>query len=373
MTPIEQNRVRRDGVGLRACDPDRACPGYTLYAPLAGDGTVYLLDLQGAIVHTWRLPYPPGLYGCLTPAGTLLYNGQTNDPPGTARFISAQPWKGGVVLEADWDGRIRWEVRHPDHHHDGILLRNGNVLLLCLAAIPRDLVPLVQGGVPDSEYAGDVYADTLVELTTAGAVVWEWRSWEHLDPATDRITAEQELRHEWTHGNAVAELPDGDLVVSFRNISTVAIVARATGAIIWKLGGPPLAHQHAPTPLPNGNLLIFDNGTHRLDHPLPFSRVIEVERTTRRIVWSYQDRPPANFYSPFISGAGRLPNGNTLICEGNFGRLFEVTAAGETVWEYVNPHFGASGNVPGGAPTNGVFRAFRYSAAEIERARRTAR
>ncbi|HEX5506826.1 MAG TPA: aryl-sulfate sulfotransferase [Thermomicrobiales bacterium] len=371
MPPVEPIKLKRAGVGLRACDPERACPGYTLFAPINGGGVVYMLDLHGDVAHTWALPYPPGLSGYLTAAGTLFYNGKILEEPG--RFIAGQPWKGGAALEVDWEGRVLWEVRHPDHHHDGIRLRNGNVLLLCLAAVPRDLVPRIQGGLAGTEADGDMHADYLVELTTSGAVVWEWRSWEHLDPAVDRITAVQERRHEWTHGNAVAELPNGDIVVSFRNISTVAIVARRTGEIVWKLGAPPLANQHAPAPLPNGNLLIFDNGTHRLDSAVPFSRVIEVEPATHNIVWTYQERRPMDFFSPLISGAQRLANGNTLICEGNFGRIFEVTAAGEVVWEYVNPHFGVSPEDPAGAPHNGVFRAYRYDEAEIERARRAAR
>ena len=57
--------------------------------------------------------------------GTLLYNGRTSED----NFLSRFPFKGGVVLEADWSGRVLWELRHPDHHHVGILLRNGNVLL----------------------------------------------------------------------------------------------------------------------------------------------------------------------------------------------------------------------------------------------------
>jgi hypothetical protein len=51
-----------------------------------------------------------------------------------------------VILEADWNGRVLWEVRHRDHHHDGIRLKNGNVLLICLAQLPADLVPKIQGG-----------------------------------------------------------------------------------------------------------------------------------------------------------------------------------------------------------------------------------
>ena len=55
------------------------------------------------------------------------------------------------------------------------------------------------------------------------------------------------------------------------------------------------------------------------------------------LYWTYQASPPTNYYSSEISGAQRLPNGNTLICGGIFGRLFEVTPAGLTVWLYLNP------------------------------------
>jgi len=367
VTQVEQNKRKRGGTGVRAYDLDRACPGFTLFAPLTSERTVYLIDLAGQVVHTWELPYPPGLYGYLTPRGTLFYNGRIAEE--SERFVNRQPWKGGAALEVDWHGRILWEVRHPDHHHDGRRLRNGNVLLLCATALPPDLVPLVQGGRPGTEDDGQMYGDYLVEMTTGGQTIWEWRSWEHLNPVEDRITAPQEARDEWTHGNTVTELPDGSLLLSFRNISTVARVDRGTGRITWKLGPPTLAQQHAPAALANGHILIFDNGTNRLDVPFPFSRVLEIDPETNEIVWSYQERIPFDFFSPYISNAQRLPNGNTLICEGNFGRLFEVTAAGEVVWEFVNPFFGAPTGHPEAPVNNAVFRAFRYSAEDVARAR----
>jgi hypothetical protein len=365
MPPVEQNKLKRSGTGLRALDPERACPGFTLFAPQSDGGKVYLIDLEGKVVHTWQMPYPPGNYGYLTERGTLFYNGKTLED--SSRFISGRLWKGGVALESDWNGRVHWEVRHPDHHHDGIRLRTGNVLLLCLGQLPHDLVAKVKGGIPGTEHNGEMYGDYLVELTTGGQVVWEWRSWEHLDPEIDCITAVQERREEWTHGNGLAELANGNIVVSFRTISTIIMIDGKTGKITWKLGAPPLSGQHAPTPLPNGNLLIFDNGPHRLDHTMPFSRVIEVELSTKQIVWKYQEKRESDFFSPRISNAQRLPNGNTLICEGDFGRLFEVTAGGEVVWEYVNPYFGEG---PAGQ-NNRVFRAYRYSPQEIARAKAT--
>ena len=361
--PVEQTKLKRAGTGLRALDRERAWPGFTLFAPYQSKSTtVYLIDLDGTVVHTWQMPYP-AQYGCLTERDTLFYNGKT--PGASDSFISDKPYKIGAVMEVDWNGRVIWEVQHPDHHHDGIRLRNGNVLLLCLARLPRELASKIKGGMAGTEYNGEMYGDYLVEMTTAGRPVWEYRIWEHLDPKIDRITAIQELRDVWANGNGLAELPNGDIVVSFRTISTIIIIERKTGAIIWKLGAPPLCGQHAPTPLANGNLLIFDNGPHRLDHPIPFSRVIEVEPETKRIVWEYREKRESDFFSPRISNAQRLPNGNTLICEGDFGRLFEVTVSGDIVWEYVNPYFGG----PPMAQNNRIFRAYRYSAEEIARAR----
>jgi len=190
MAAIEQNTLKRRGVGLRACEPERAAPGFTLFAPhFVENRSVYLIDLQGEIVHTWNLPYPPGLSGYLTERGTLFYNGRTPE----VSFLSRFPFKGGVVLEADWNGKVLWEVRHPDHHHYGILLRNGNVLLHCMAEVPENVARRVSGGMnevnmqsgqyaprPDAD-AGKMYSDYLAEVTRAGRTVWEWRTWEHLD------------------------------------------------------------------------------------------------------------------------------------------------------------------------------------------------
>jgi hypothetical protein len=352
--------VKRREVGFRGYDPARAFPGFTLFTPLAGK-TVYLIDLQGTVVHTWRMPYPPGNYGYLTDRGTLFYNG--NIP--NESYVGRSPYHAGAALEMDWSGRVLWEVHRPDHHHDGRRLQNGHILLVCATELPADLVSNVRGGLAGSEYGGGkMNGDYLVELTTDGEVVWEWRAWEHLDPANDVITAVQDPRDEWTHMNSVIEMPDGNLLLSFRNTSEVVMVDRQSGDIYWKLGAPPLSGQHAPDLLPNGNILIFDNGPHRLDQTLPFSRVLEVDPATTEIVWQYQDNPVQNFFSPRISNAQRLPNGNTLIDEGFFGRIFEVAIDGQVVWEYVNPYFAG----PPAGQFNYVFRAYRYSADEIARA-----
>ena len=360
---IDWVTIRRRGVGLRGYDAERAFAGFTLFSPLpSSNRTVYLIDMQGNVVHAWQMPYPSGQSGYLTDRGTLFYNGQIpNDS-----HVGRAPYKGGAALEMTWDGRVLWEVKHPDHNHDGIRLRNGNVMLICQKPLPDEIAVRVQGGRRGSEYDnGKMDAPYLVEMTTDGKIVWEWRSWDYLDPAADPITTSQDDRDVWTVANGVSEMPDGNLLLSFRDISTVVMINRETGAIYWKLGAPPLAGQHAPYLLPNGHILLFDNGPHRLDQSFPYSRVLEIAPATKAIVWKFQEARVADFFSPRLSNAQRLPNGNTLINEGRFGRFFEVTPAGDVVWEYVNPYFGARQNLV----VNAVQRAYRYSTEEIRKAR----
>ena len=131
--------------------------------------------------------------------------------------------------------------------------------------------------------------DVVREVTPDGATVWEWRSWEHLDPTED-VICPLEARREWTHGNCLNVTPDGDLLVSFRLTSTVGIADRATGAFKWKWGPGEIDHQHHPTWLDNGRVLIFDNGSHR--RGTSYSRVVEVDPATNEIHWSTRECPP---------------------------------------------------------------------------------
>ena len=90
--------------------------------------------------------------------------------------------------------------------------------------------------------------------------------------------------------------------------------------------------------LDNGNIIIFANGLYGGD--LSHSQVWEINPKTYEIVWRYIAKDDmTSFYSPHMGGAQRLPSGNTLICEGNKGCLFEVTPDGDVVREFVSPHF----------------------------------
>jgi len=204
-------------------------------------------------------------------------------------------------------------------------------------------------------------------MTTRGEVVWEWRSWDHLDPAAYPVTP-QDRRAEWTHGNTVAETADGDIVVSFRNISTVVMIERATGKIVWTLGSPPLAQaarsapaaqrqspdlrqRHPPTGSP-GDVLARDRGrsAHERDR-------VGVHRPVALRV-----------LQPLHLGSAAARERQHARLRRCHGRIFEVTRDREVVWEYVSPHFAYEPGAPG--VNNWVFRALRYTVEEIEAARR---
>jgi len=95
---------------------------------------------------------------------------------------------------------------------------------------------------------------------------------------------------------------------------------------------------------------VDNSGKYSIENEKPFGP----ERPT----WVYMAEDTLSFYSPFISGAQRINNGNTLINEGARGRFFEVTPTGKIVWEYLNPYRGEI-REPNGDPVN--FNFLTYS------------
>lgn len=227
--------------------------------------------------------------------------------------------------------------------------------------------------------------DIVFEIDSEGRPTgFEWHSREHIDELgfdeaalavirDPKAYATEELAWEffdWTHANTVSLLGDnkwyserGDerfhpsnIMMSFRQMGITIIISRDTGAVVWRIGPDyeegsvahrlgPIVGQHMthiiPRGLPGaGNVLLFDNGGGsgyggELGFPRykrDYSRVIEFDPVTLELVWEYT---ADGFYSTFISGAQRLPNGNTLICEGVTSRVFEVTTGREKVWEAI--------------------------------------
>ena len=343
--------IRNRPVGLVYADPAAACPGYTLFASVRG-GHATLLDLDGRIVHRWHCA-EGSQYAHLLQNGHLLLR---TLPPKEAGGLESIGGSSGALIELDWDGNVVWRYDEPALHHDYQRLPNGNTLILVWEKLPQEVHDRVRGGHPHEEDPERMWGDVVREVTPTGQLAWEWRSWEHLDFEADLICP-LESRKEWTHGNSIQQLGDEELLISFRLTDTVGIFRRDSGEFRWKWGPGVLSHQHHAVLLEDGHVLIFDNGPHRRRMP-SFSQVLEVDPASDEITWSYKSETIVDFFSFFVSGAERLPNGNTLITDGAHGHLFEVTSAGETVWEYLSPFSFASRF----GVTPSIFRAHRYAA-----------
>ncbi|MFF0546717.1 MULTISPECIES: arylsulfotransferase family protein [Nocardia] len=122
----------------------------------------------------------------------------------------------------------------------------------------------------------------------------------------------------------------GDVLVSMRELDTIAVLDLAAGAVRWWWGPGELSGQHQPTLLPNANLLVFDNGQRH-----GYSRVLELDPVDHTIVWQHRADPPQNLFCPLAGGAEPLPGGNIVISDAQNGRALEVTRDGDTVWQVV--------------------------------------
>ena len=366
MSHVDQATLRRRGTGLVAAEPARSAGGYTLFAPLTAGGAVYLVDAAGEVVHRWQMPLRAGRHAVILGNGNLGYNGNLADTPW--HYPAWPMWHGGSFSEVTPEGDVVWQHIDPTHHHDAQWLDNGNVLYGAMEKLPDAFAQRLVGGEPSHAEGGGSYGDVVREVDRAGRLVWEWRAQDHLEPADYPTQAVFDRSH-WPLVNGVWETKAGLVLMSLRTTSGVIGVDKASGDVRFRIGPEILAQQHTPVELDNGNVLVFDNGTMRPGLSAHYSRVIEVNPLTSAIEWSYTDPARGAFFSAYMGAAQRLWNGNTFITESATGRLFEVTPAGEVVWEYVVPFFGEFGDSAAarysGGPQNSLFRAYRYRPEQI--------
>jgi hypothetical protein len=375
-------------VGLVLRKPG-AFEGYTLYGPLNTSDT-YLVDLDGRVVHQWRGRGRPGNSVYLLPSGLLL---RTSKSP--SRHFGAGRGRGGVLEAIEWDGTVRWRYEYASRehlqHHDVEPLPNGNVLLVAWERHTR-AAAIARGRDPALLQGSSFWSEKIVEVEPErGRVVWEWRVWDHLvqDRDPDKpdfgVVADSPRRmdinfvggaRDWLHANSVDYDPALDqILVSLRRPSEIWVIDHAVstraargraGDLLFRWGNPVvyqrgtaadrvLFDQHdaawIETGLPGaGNILVFNNGHQGVREHSTVDEITPVMKGRRylmaptgtflpeRLHTVYPTPDVADrWWSGAISGAQRLPNGNTLVVDGPIGRMFEVTAAGEKVWEYVNP------------------------------------
>ena len=346
------NQMRYLARGVTVHDEAKAAAGYTLIVPLHMD-EAYLIDMAGDVVHTWKKSGEPGNYAYLQPGGKLL---AAINAGGGPEGLAA---RGGQIDEYDWDGNLLWRHEDEMQHHDFRRTPEGKVIYLSWELMPDEAAARVIGGEPGSEHkAGGIWGDYIREVNASGETVWDWRNWEHLEIERYPLN-HTKTRHEFGHANTVVPLDDGTVMICCRYLDWVAVIDKATGKLVYERvehdwGGP-----HDFQRLENGNYMAFANRNAQRPRG---SKIVEWDPKTDDIVWEYWGNPSHTFDSHYISGCQRLWNGNTLICEGLWGRIFEVTPAGEIVWEYISPYIVKREGGPTSGDQSTIFRAYRYAA-----------
>ena len=425
-------QAQEQTVGLFLSEHD-AFEGYTLVAPLQHPST-YLVDINGMKVNQWAHEYNIGSTTHLLSNGNLLRASRApqgwTTGGGRGGRIEEIAWDGDIV----WRFRYVDSLRTMHHDivpmPNGNVLATVWELRSREDLLERGHDPAT---LTDSVYWTEKIIEFKPIGPDSAAIVWQWDAWDHMVQDFDAskrsygVVSENPQRidintgdgGDWLHINGMDYNPALDLIIlSISFFSELWVIDHSTtteeaagtfggrmglgGDLLYRWGNPAMYKAGGPEDrrlffnhsaewidegLPGaGNVMIFDNGRDRPDQrystvhefTIPyyedydgsafFGMEVDGTYSPPDSVWSYAD--PGLFYSNFISGQQRLPNGNTLITEGMTGRIFEITGSNAKVWEYVNPVVRAGPLVQGDTiprfspgnerQQNSLFRSYRY-------------
>ncbi len=411
-------------VGLFGYEPEQSFNGYTLFEARQNP-EIFLIDNYGRLVHSWEMEYTNSSDLYLLPSGQLLRGAKVIDEFGDLkRSMQLIAWDGTVQWQFPYEGdtyRQHHDIE-PLPNGNVLILASQDISLAEATAAGFD--PDVVG---DPGVKVDYVVEVEPTGPTSGDIVWEWYLMDHLvqdfDPAMDNYGVVEDhpelidanwhitAYYDWTHANSIAYNAELDqIAICSRTFGEVWIIDHSTskteaaghsggnsgmgGDILYRWGnpqtyragttddqmlwGPHDIHWIEPGMPGEGNLIVYNNGWNRPEGQ--YSTVVEVTTTVDHtgqyprpasgephgpagFSWSFGANAPETFFSATISGAHRLPNGNTMVCVGRPGLLFEVTDDGDVVWEYQNPVIDV-GPLEQGQPTTPsnqqVFRCHRY-------------
>ena len=184
-----------------------------------------------------------------------------------------------------------------------------------------------------------VEGDGIVEIGPDGTFTPVWSVWDHLeyDPGM-----EVDPGAGWSHANALQYDKTEDVYyLSLRNFDSILKIDRATGEVLWTLGGQHsdftlangdkrlFQHQHQFRIL-DGGVLVFDNGTSEQFDSRVVEYALDEDQGRAELAWEHHDEPPVHTLA--LGDVERLENGNTLISWGAVGQVDDVTPEGERVW-----------------------------------------
>jgi hypothetical protein len=298
-------------------------PGFVAFA--AGRYGL-VIDNEARVVWYRRFPNGPGLNFQPQPTGRYAARPPDLDP--------LAPW-----VELDPLGNVTRTIgcvhglasRFHDLHEDA----DGGAWILCDDTRTMDLSAV--GGNAAARVTGTV----VQHLSAAGALLFEWSTFDHFQ-ITDLAAADRGgATVNWTHANALDLDVDGNLVVSFRSLSEITKIDARSGAVMWRMGGlrneftfegassPAFLRQHGVRMTAPGEITLLDNlgepGASRAER-----YAVDVERRSARQIASYGSVPPV--VAQVGGSTQRLAGGRTLVAFGDGRRVEEYDAAGRVVW-----------------------------------------
>jgi hypothetical protein len=319
--------IGAEASGVTVFDESRAYAGYNLYVSGFGPEAV-LMDMEGRLMHRWELPFEEAFPDLEPYDRTLCWRRARLLPDGGLLAI----YEYAGIVRIDRESKKIWAYSERNHH-DLDIDQEGSIYVLSQKnrRNPRsDALELI----------GD---DVITILSDDGEVLREISIYDCFErseyaPILERLAP----RGDVFHTNTLTILDDtweersdvfmeGNLLISIKRLDTIAIIDPRAERVVWALSGL-WSKQHQPVLLRNGHMLVFDNRPEAT-----WSRVLELDPFSQQIIWEYRGDEQSPFYSEVGGSNQRLPNGNTLITETDFGRGLEVTPDGTIVWEFVNP------------------------------------
>ena len=415
------NTWSQNTIGLTEYLPESQ-EGYTLIAPNQSTD-VFLINNCGELVHSWETDFRPGLSCYLLENGNLLKTKKTNQTNfqggGVGGGLEIIDWDGNVLWSYELSDSLQCQ------HHDVEYLPNGNILVIAWDSYTIDQQLEAGRVIPRPSLWEEKIVELQPDFDNGSAeIVWEWKAWDHLVQQSDASLANygvvsehpelidinysgvQNNSPDWLHFNSVDYNEELDqIILSVHHSSEIWIVDHSTtteeaaghtggnsgkgGDLLYRWGNPIAYGQGTPMDQKlfkqhdaywisdslthGGMIMLFNNQTYLpvegstvdvLELPLQADgsyTLANGEFLPEDFHWTYSAENVTDFYSQRISGAQRLTNGNTMICEGGNGRIFEVDIDGNLVWEYINPvaqgDILTQGDIPQG---NNVFRSYRY-------------
>ncbi|MBU3740830.1 MAG: hypothetical protein FGM24_00935 [Candidatus Kapabacteria bacterium] len=244
----------------------------------------------------------------------------------TVTYIDA----GRGWLKMNVDLEVVDTLRLPDYDtdfHECRTLSNGNTILFGFDPRVMDLSGIVSGGKTNARVEGSL----IREVTPQGNTVFQWYILDHTN-VTDAVDYYDltQASIDYAHPNSIAEDLDGNFILSVRHFDAILKINRATGAVMWWLGGEKarrndfrwinddnagftgFSHQHSVEVMSNGNIVMFDNGNMKANS---FSRAVmyQLDQTNMTVtkVWEYRHTP--DIFTASMGSVQELPNGNILI------------------------------------------------------------